>query len=231
MPNSRPGRGILLVVLALFASAFAVLPFFVRSGPVGHGVRMSIEAVLIVASWQFSRNRALIAFVVAVALLNELSTRLMHVYPGTNLVFASLTLDHVFIGTVAAIIGLEAWRSHRVGPEVLLAAIAVYFLLGYFWATGFALLEYAEPGSFSNLCPERVADDPCIAELGRYPRLVYFSFVTMTTLGYGDIAPLSRRAEGLAILAAVTGQLFIAILIGRLVSDYLTQRREDPGER
>ena len=59
--------------------------------------------------------------------------------------------------------------------------------------------------------------------LARFPRLDYFSFVTMTTLGYSDITPQTRAAEGVATMAAVSGQLFLAVLIGKIVGMYVAQ--------
>ena len=66
----------------------------------------------------------------------------------------------------------------------------------------------------------------CRPEIARFPKLTYFSFVTMTTLGYGDVVPLTRAAEGVAAMAAVSGQLFVAMVIGRLVSLYMAKRSE-----
>ncbi len=99
--------------------------------------------------------------------------------------------------------------------------IALYLMLGFFWGTAFSILEYGSPGSFANICaPEHPRGD-CRPEIGSFPRLFYFSFVTMTTLGYGNIAPLGRAAEGMCTIAAVTGQLFIALLVDRLVGLYI----------
>jgi hypothetical protein len=166
---------------------------------------------------------------VAIALVNELGVRLALAWPQPALVVIDLVGDAAFVGTVGAFIGLRAWRAHRVGTETLVAAVVVYFLLGYFWATAYSLLEYTAPGSFANACPPRPAAGlDCVPELGQFPRLGYFSFVTMTTVGYGDVLPLTRAAEGLAVVTSVSGQLYLAILIGRLVGDYLAGRaRED----
>jgi hypothetical protein len=120
-----------------------------------------------------------------------------------------------------------AWKQERVGAGSLIGAVAVYFLIGYLWATVFSLIEFGSPGSFAGICdprPDGTVD--CWPEIARFPQLIYFSFVTMTTLGYGDVVPLTRPAEGVAAMAAVSGQLFLAMVIGRLVSLYMGKRSE-----
>ena len=67
-------------------------------------------------------------------------------------------------------------------------------------------------------------------EISLQNNLAYFSFVTLTTLGYGDIVPVAPLARSLAVLEALTGVLFMAVLISRLVGSYKSDRREDnPG--
>jgi hypothetical protein len=89
----------------------------------------------------------------------------------------------------------------------MLGGIAAYPLLGVAWAEAFALLEALRPGSFSGAVG--------LAEGGR--GWFYFSFVTLTTVGYGDILPVHPAARSLAMLEAVTGPLYNAILLARLV--------------
>jgi len=106
-------------------------------------------------------------------------------------------------------------QTFRQGPVTLhriLGGISAYLLLGVMWAAGYALVETLHPGSFS-----RAVD---VAEGHR--GWVYFSFVTLTTVGYGDILPVHPAARSLAMLEAVTGPLYIAILLARLVSLAMT---------
>ncbi len=75
--------------------------------------------------------------------------------------------------------------------------------------------------TFANACEPSPDLAGCDDTVVAYPQLYYLSFVTMTTLGYGDVLPLSRAAQGVATLAAVSGQLFVAILIGRVLASSL----------
>lgn len=88
------------------------------------------------------------------------------------------------------------------------AAVAVYLILGVLWARLYEIVFLFNPAAFS--LTEKI--DPV--------SLIYFSFVTLVTLGYGDIVPLSIAARTLAILEGVTGQLYMVILISSLVSEF-----------
>jgi hypothetical protein len=102
-------------------------------------------------------------------------------------------------------------QTLRAGPITfhrIQGAVAAYLLLGIIWAYAYALLEHLRPGAFSG--PLSAADGA--------RAFFYFSFVTLTTTGYGDILPLHPAARSLAMLEAVTGPLYLAILVARLVS-------------
>lgn len=99
-------------------------------------------------------------------------------------------------------------------------AIAVYLLLGLGWAHAYELIEYLSPGAFAGT----------IYSSGRFSSWLYFSFVTLATLGYGDISPVHPVARSLAAAEAITGQLYLAILIARLVSQELYYRTTREGE-
>jgi hypothetical protein len=102
-------------------------------------------------------------------------------------------------------------QTFRVGPVTrhrIQGGIAAYLLLGVVWAEAYALVETLHPGSFSGT----------VSVAGGLRGWAYFSFVTLCTVGYGDIAPVHPAARSLAMLEAVTGPLYIAILLARLVS-------------
>lgn len=94
-------------------------------------------------------------------------------------------------------------------------AIAAYLLIGLAWAHTYGLVEYVHPGSFTG----------AVTEAGRFSSWTYFSLVTLATLGYGDIAPVHPVARSLVTAEAITGQLYLAILVARLVSQELYYRQ------
>jgi hypothetical protein len=111
-------------------------------------------------------------------------------------------------------------RAPRVDSEVLCASIAAYLSLGLLWALAYHLIASLNPGAFAI----NVSQLPSQSMNGFAS--FYFSFTTLTTLGYGDITPVSRAARMLASLEAVTGTLYIAILIARLVAIYSSPKSD-----
>jgi hypothetical protein len=101
-----------------------------------------------------------------------------------------------------------AMRAATVDAEHLYAALSAYLLAGIFFGIFYWVLEHVGPGTFN-----------APAEFSRMSA-IYFSFVTLATLGYGDIVPRTDVARGLAIVEGVGGQLFLAVLVARLVSLY-----------
>jgi hypothetical protein len=90
----------------------------------------------------------------------------------------------------------------------IVAAVALYLIIGVLWGRLYELVELTSPGSFT------------VSEQINPYTLLYFSFVTLVTIGYGDIVPLSTAARSLAILEGVVGQLYLVILISSLVSEF-----------
>jgi voltage-gated potassium channel Kch len=120
------------------------------------------------------------------------------------------------IGLFAAAGALRfAMSATQVDAEHLYAALSAYLLAGIFFGLFYWALEQIHPGTF--------------ASAGAFSRVsaIYFSFVTPTTLGYGDIVPRADLARGLAIVEGIGGQLFLAVLVARLVSLY--SRGQQPG--
>lgn len=106
--------------------------------------------------------------------------------------------------------------SMRITPNRLVGAGSVYLLLGVGFGVLNMLLEVLLPGSFKGLVPDgsgSVGID-----------LIYYSFVTMTTLGYGDVTPVRPLAQAVAYMSAVAGQFYIAVLVAGLVGGYVSQK-------
>ena len=88
-------------------------------------------------------------------------------------------------------------------------AVVLYLLIGIACAVAYAILHAPSSGAFTGV------EGSTEFELERW---IYFSFVTLTTVGYGDIAPVARAARSLAIFVALVGQLYPAVILARLVS-------------
>ncbi len=101
------------------------------------------------------------------------------------------------------------FTTAQVTWDTILGGISIYFLLGFFWALLFITLHQLQPASFHVPPP------------GHAMYLVYFSFTTLTTVGYGDVVPTSGVAMMLANLESIVGQLFLTVFIARLIGLHL----------
>lgn len=151
-------------------------------------------------------------FAVVGIVLNFAATRTS----SQTLIFASFISIMGFLLTAIFFTFKRVATDPEISANRIVGAIAVYLLLGVLWAVAYTLLELNSPESFTGF--EVAARAEWDSEW------LYFSFVTMTTLGYGDIAPVSAIARVLAYMQAVFGQFYIAILVAGLVSAYISQK-------
>ena len=126
----------------------------------------------------------------------------------------------LFFGYVSLILFMHLGRPGRITRGRLYVSVSLYFLVGVFHFAVFDLVDSIHPGSFVEV------GLPAGTGMTRASHL-YFSFVTLTTLGYGDIVPATPLARMLTVLEAATGVLYIAITVARLVAAY---QRADRGE-
>lgn len=139
-----------------------------------------------------------------------------------GLLSAYPVLGLLFFGYVTGLMLGEVFRRmSRVSADTICGALSIYLLLGLVWSFGYALLEIAEPGSFSF---GGAAASPHGADFARF---IGFSFVTLTTLGYGNIVPTNPRADALTSTEAIVGQIYLTVLVARLVALHLHHAREN----
>lgn len=124
-------------------------------------------------------------------------------------------------------------REKRVTADVLTGALAGYVLLGLLAALVTALLESINPGSFDGLLlsgsEEAGIDTPGGSiQRERFIHVAYFAFVTLTTLGFGDIVPLTPLAKLTTILFSVLGPFYLAVNMGVLIGRYIQQEQGEP---
>jgi voltage-gated potassium channel Kch len=122
--------------------------------------------------------------------------------------------DVVFSAFVIAQLFRYMLQAPRVDSQVLCAGISTYLMLAMFWAFAYMLVAQLIPNAFV-FTKDTEPDRPLLTF-----DAMYFSFTTLTTLGYGDIVPADRVARQLAILESTTGTLYLTVLIARLVSLY-----------
>lgn len=192
-----------------------------------HDVRDLIEVffVFVVISGTFAVDRtpARLAGALILAFLAALATGAFHitewVAPNTNRLAAifQLVTYIAFLLFAAALILNDVMHERRVGTDTICGAISVYLLIGISWALAYCLLEVIEPESFEF--PARFQPDEGVPRAWEFvSTFIYFSFTTLTTLGFGDMTPISAAARTGTWLEAVCGQLYLAVLVARLVA-------------
>ena len=139
---------------------------------------------------------------------------------------ASCLIDSVVCGLLAGMLLLRVVRREPASWQSIAGVIAAYLLLGLTWAMLYWATERIESESLTFAHTERVTDPLTGRQVASFSQMVYFSFVTMSTLGYGDVTPLTPVVRTLAWMQAVTGQFYIAVLVARLVADLRPGRVE-----
>ena len=119
-----------------------------------------------------------------------------------------------FLGVVIASLLGFVLRAKRVDANVLCAGISVYLILGLLWGLAYTFVAQVNPNAFSFNTRSGTA-----AVMSGFTS-IYFSFTTLMTVGYGDVTPVADTARMLAMLEAMTGTLFVGVMIARLVSLY-----------
>lgn len=211
--------GFLLIALVLF---LVTTPFAAHTSLANDRFRVLFTAVLLVGVYSMSGRRSVI-FALVLALPAIVGNWLEAVIEFERSVQFAYALSALFLGYVASVVLIAVLRERRVTTDTVLGGICVYFLIGIIWTLLYALVIEFDPGAILiQGQPIREA-----IEQGS-TSLLYFSFVTLTTLGYGDVAPNSDVARMLAAGEAVVGQLFIAVLIARLVGMHVSTALRAP---
>jgi len=203
-------NSLLLVALLFLAVAHPFLP----AESFGHAVfPAAISVVLIAAVWAVSRHRGVLVAGLSLAAPTFIAAWMQHFIHHPWLTAAYLVLGALFLGFTAAVVLRQTLVGVAVTADTIAGAICSYLLLGVIWALIYALVEIAHPGSFLD------GGRP-IGSAGHHslvPELLYLSLVTLSTLGYGDIVPVTPQARILAALEGIIGPLYLAVLIAGLV--------------
>ena len=198
------------VLLAMLVVTIFIVP--VAAPPFGDSGRAVIELffmlVLLAGAWAIAEHRrAVLALAVLGTVIVAFAGLPMPLFgPATPLVRQVAALLAVLL--LAAMVGFRVFAPGRVTTDRIMGAVALYLLFGVAWGNAYEIVALADPAAFN------AAPDPRRG----VERWFYFSFVTLTTVGYGDVTPVSRAARVLAIGEALVGQLYPAIILARLVT-------------
>ena len=201
---------ILLVIL--------IGPYVRHIGQAGNIFTTLLAAVIPLTSFYAlteDRSRAIIILFLAApfVILDGMSMFFAHHY----LLIASTSFG-IFLYLYIVVLLVSNLLSYRVvTADLIYCAISTYFLIGIMWSGIYMVLEVIYPGSFTG-----------ISEAGDF---LYFSFVTLTTVGFGDIFPQTIVSKRLVIFEAATGSIYLAVIVAMIVGRYMSMAANQDSEK
>jgi hypothetical protein len=220
----RVGRLIwLLIVLVALMIAY---PFFVHRPAVISVFNLFQTAALLLAIYAVCRKKKEFIPVAAVfSLFAGLSWLDILYLKNPSLIFVIIPGWAVFYGFAIVAVLSRVSRYRRITVDEVAGAVSAYILIGLFFSMLYLWIELLQPGSF------HISAQTNPTSLVDYSDFVLFSFATLTTLGYGDITPLTHLTQVFAVLESVIGVLYVAVLVGGLVgmliSEQLDKKRHE----
>ena len=206
----------LLAVLTVFV--FGISPIL-GSAKLRSEIGLAFYALIAAASVSaVARRRSAVLAVGICAAASIALDWIAYSHAGSTLEILDVAFRAGFVGAIAITVTAQVFRPGEITHHRVQGAIVVYLLAGLAWGYLFEIIALAHPGAF------RVADgsDPTFDSPGLFR---YFSFATLTTLGYGDVLPLTPLARSVATLEAIIGQLYPTVMIARLITLELSERR------
>jgi hypothetical protein len=201
----------LLFCLVLYG--FIIYPLARDDGRASALVALAFSVVLVLGVMASTHHKAARMGMVTLAGVAFTSHWLHFFVQQHTIKIVATTASAIFFGTLSWLIIGRVFRGGSITIYRIYGAIAAYLLLGIFWGELYMLVYFLDPNSFTPLATVPI-------ERSDIFELMYFSYVTLTTVGFGDITPLHPLARSLATLEALVGQLYPAILLARLVTLY-----------
>ena len=195
----------------------------------GHGPAIDtvlITLVLIAGVLAVGRSHRTLVLAVVLVLPAVVTRWVGHFWPGLIPQHFHPIAALVFIGFVEFQLLHFIFRARRVNSEVLCAGISGYLLLGILWMLAYRVVSLVNPVDPTHPGAFAFTVGPATAHSLSQFEAYYFSFITLSTVGYGDIAPLTNGARTLAMTEAMTGTIYMAVLISRLVSLYSSEKQD-----
>ncbi len=224
LPRARvPARGRYAALLAALLLLVIAVPVAAERGPIVDWLPDLLFVVVLLSALSAAlRRKATLAGMLALVAANQVAK---HAGAGLGLsadaaFVIELSASILFFAITVGVILVDVLCDGEVTVDRLLGAAAVYLLIAATFALAFALEHRLQPGALGMPEAVRASLVDRHAALGVY---WYFSMTTLTTVGYGDIVPATALSRGLAMLEASVGQLYLAIVVARLVSLQLTK--------
>jgi Ion channel len=203
--------GLTLVSLSLGILIFVIFPLR-QAGLAGRFfIDLVMVTLMVSGALVMNQSRVITVMTIVIVFIGAAVLWASRFFPSPFLQQSSSVLNVITELLYVRIVLLVMFRQGPVSWSRIQGGICAYLLLGMAWASAFDLVEQVRPGAFHF-----VSEPANLDQLSS--KLIYFSFATLTTVGFGDVLPVHPFARSLAIAEAIVGQLFPAILIGALVA-------------
>jgi len=218
-PRSRQNK--FLYLFAAQVSLIVFFPYLAKPGLATVIFRLLSTVSFLAAVYAVSEKRMQwitgLFLAVPAAVLNTL----FNFHPSSSsLAVPSLVLTLIFLSFTLIALLRGVLRTETVTLDTIYGALSVYLQMAFAWGIAYLLLETIQPGGLSM-------------DVVRHPNhrvdwfdCMFYSFVTLTSLGYGDMVPVSAQCRSLSVLEAVSGIMYVAVLVARLVGLYAAGNRE-----
>jgi hypothetical protein len=203
-------------IYIIFAIMLVLLvnPFIRPLGLIGHLFSTLLLSMIPLASayaMTEDRKKAIIVLLIAApfVILDGLNVFFIN----RSLMVVAFSFGTILYFYIVVLLVIKLLSIRVITADLIFCAISIYLLIGIMWAGIYSVLEGISPGSFSETTD-----------------LLYFSFVTLTTVGFGDVAPLSVLSRRLAVFEAAMGSIYMAVIIAMIVGRYMSMQVEQDSE-
>ena len=191
---------------------FYILPALSEHRAIGKlAIVLVLYVALAAAAMELAAHRALLWSAIPLALTSMVLLAIGQFYPTPFVLIARGVALAAFFCLVSISLFIYLGKPEKAALGGMYITVSLYFLLGMCWFAIYSLLNIVQPGSFTEQGKPLPPDAP-------WSTVLYFSLVTLTTLGYGDIVPVRPAARMFVTLEAAAGILYVAITVARLVS-------------
>ncbi len=198
-------------------SLLLLTPIMARYLPdgAGRGIQIAFMLIMFIGVWSLQSDKRLFSIGITLTAFDIIISAINFFLQSAQLQLLSLVLVLLFCILSAVIAMRQILFKGKVSTNKLVGSICIYLLIGIIWAFFYFFIDLLNMGAFEGLEAHKGH--------GAIWEYIYFSFVTLTTLGYGDISPVNEVARTMVFLEAICGQFYLAILVASLVGAHMVE--------
>jgi len=209
----RPNKALSNILLFVFTFIFIFLTPIFPDNWNSFMTNLLFSILFFTGIYALEKVRKTMIYLAIIAFITQWTTIIFDL---RELIVVSEIINIIFFQIIIIRLIIQIAKNKEVTTGVIFESINGYLLMGIMFASWIAILINFSPQAFNGLDPDIV----------KFPDIFYFTFVTLTTLGYGEITPQIPLAKSLSILISTCGQLYIAIIIAMLVGKFASNQQK-----